>query len=84
MWLKIAIVVLFIATVASLSGGLYFLLNDIGSKSKRTLYALGVRVMLAVLLLGCIVYGLSSGQLGSTAPWDAGPVQQGQPIKNNN
>lgn len=83
MWLKIAIVVLFIATVASLSSGLYFLLNDMGSKSKRTLYALGVRVILAVLLLSCIVYGLASGQLGSTAPWDAGPTKQGQPLNTN-
>lgn len=71
MGLKIAIVVLFIAVVASLSSGLVFLLKDMDApKSKRTLYALGIRIALAATLLGLIAYGLQSGKLGSTAPWD--------------
>lgn len=70
MYLKILIVVLFIGVVASLSGGLYFLMKDVGSRRKRTLYALGIRVTLAALLVGTIVYGFVSGELGSTAPWD--------------
>lgn len=69
MWLKIIIVLLFLAVVASLSSGLVFLLKDMGSSSKRTLYALGVRIALAALLLLCIWYGYYSGILSNTAPW---------------
>ncbi|NIB39525.1 twin transmembrane helix small protein [Pseudomaricurvus alkylphenolicus] len=76
MWLKIIIVILFIAVLVSLSSALVFLLKDMGSRSKRTLYALGIRVGLAATLLACIFYGLATGQLGSSAPWDAGPRNQ--------
>lgn len=69
MWLKIIIVVLFIAVLISLSSGLVFLLRDMGSSSKRTLYALGIRVTLASLLLFAIWYGFYSGILSNTAPW---------------
>ena len=74
--LKIIIVILFFLVVASLSGGLYFLLKDAGNESRRTLYALGTRITLAALLLGCIAYGFITGQLGSQAPWDRGPTSQ--------
>ncbi len=71
MLLKVAIVILFIAVLASLSSGLVFLLKDANiDNSKRALYALGIRVTLAAMLLGLIGYGLASGKLGSTAPWD--------------
>lgn len=70
MLLKITIVILFIAVLVSLSSGLYFLLKDFGNTRRRTLYALGVRVTLATLLIGLIAYGFVSGQLHSTAPWD--------------
>jgi hypothetical protein len=71
MWLKIIIVVLFLAVLASLSSALVFLLKDFGApESKRTLYALGIRIGLAVLLLICIFYGFQTGLLSSTAPWD--------------
>ena len=70
MLLKFIIVVLFIAVLASLSSGLYFLMKDVSSSRKRTLYALGVRVTLAVLLLSTITYGFVTGKLRSTAPWD--------------
>lgn len=70
MLLKITIVVLFVAVVVSLSSGLYFLMKDVGNTRKRTLYALGIRVTLAALLLGTITYGFVSGKLTSTAPWD--------------
>jgi ABC-type thiamin/hydroxymethylpyrimidine transport system permease subunit len=69
MWLKIIIVVLFLAIIASLSSGLVFLLKDMGSSSKRTLYALGVRITLAALLVFCIWYGYYSGILSNNAPW---------------
>lgn len=72
MWLKIAIVILFIAVVASLSSGLLFLLKDMEtSESKRTLYALGIRITLAATLIVLIGYGIYTGQLVSTAPWDS-------------
>jgi hypothetical protein len=70
MLLKVIIVVLFIAVLVSLSSGLYFLMKDVGNPRKRTLYALGVRVTLAGLLVATIVYGFASGKLHSTAPWD--------------
>lgn len=71
MWLKALIVFLFLAVLASLSSGLFFLLKDMGdSHSKRTLYALGIRVSLAALLLAAIAYGFYSGELHSTAPWE--------------
>jgi len=69
MWLKVVIVVLFIAVYTSLSSALVFLLRDIGvNDSKRTLYALGIRITLAALLLLCIWYGFYRGTLTSTAP----------------
>ena len=81
MWLKLLIVFLFIAVLVSLSGALVFLLKDMGSRSKRTLYALGVRVSLGAMLLASIFYGLATGQLGSYAPWDDGPQSsQTQPL----
>ncbi len=71
MLLKAVIVILFVAVVASLTSGLVFLLKDMsGEDSKRTLYALGIRITLAVALMASIAYGLYSGQLGSRAPWD--------------
>lgn len=70
MLIKVIIVILFIAVVASLSSGLYFLMKDVGNPRKRTLYALGVRIALAVLLVATIVYGFATGKLHSTAPWD--------------
>lgn len=72
MWLKIIIVLLFVAVLFSLSSALMFLLKDMGSPSRRTLYALGIRVSLAALLLASIFYGLYSGQLHNSAPWDRG------------
>ena len=70
MLLKIIIVILFIGVVASLFGGLNFLVKDMGNSKKRLLYALGIRIGLAVILLATIVYGVSTDQLRSTAPWD--------------
>lgn len=69
--LKIVIFILLLGVIASLSTGFYFLVKDQGNQRRRLLYALGIRISLASLLLGCIVYGIASGQLGSQAPWDA-------------
>ena len=71
MLLKAIIVVLFIAVVISLFGGLRFLVKDLGGDGKkRLLYALGIRITLAALLLGTIIYGAYTGQINSQAPWD--------------
>ena len=70
MWLKAIIVLLFLAVLASLTSALIFLLRDMGApQSKRTLYALGIRISLAALLLVAIWYGFYSGILSNTAPW---------------
>ncbi|MBW0234747.1 MULTISPECIES: twin transmembrane helix small protein [Pseudomonas] len=66
--LKIAIVLMLIATVISLFSGLFFLLSDQG-RSNRLVTALTVRVTLAVLTVTLIGWGFYSGQLVSSAPW---------------
>lgn len=72
MWLKITILILFVGVLASLTSGLRFLLKDAGiPESKRTLYALGIRIVLATLMMLCVFYGFYSGILSSSAPWDA-------------
>jgi hypothetical protein len=66
--LKAIIVVLFVAILLSLGSGAAFFFKDQG-EGKRTLYALGLRVTLAVLLIICLVYGVLSGELSLNAPW---------------
>jgi len=70
MLLKAIIVLLFIAVLISLSSALVFLMKDVGNPRKRTLYALGIRVVLAAALVGTIAWGIYSGRLSSQAPWD--------------
>lgn len=70
MWLKVVIVVLFVALVISLFSGLVFLVTDKGT-SRSTWNALSVRLILAGSLIGFLFYGVYTGQLGSNAPWDA-------------
>lgn len=68
--IKVVIVLLLIGVVASLFSGLVFLFKDSDTEgSKRTLYALGVRITLATLLVATISYGVYTGQLGMNAPW---------------
>jgi succinate dehydrogenase/fumarate reductase cytochrome b subunit len=75
--LKVAIVILMLALVASLGSGFYYLMIDQGDKTKRrTLNSLGVRVTLALTLMGLIIYGVSTGQLGHRTPWDRGPAAE--------
>ncbi len=82
MWLKIVIVVLFIGLLISLGSGFFFLLKDQGS-TRRTWNSLGVRLLLATLLMGVLIYGVVSGQLGSQAPWDARKTPQVEQQSNN-
>ncbi|XOV83847.1 MAG: DUF2909 domain-containing protein [bacterium] len=70
--LKVIIVVLLIGVIISLFSGLVFLFKDTDkADSKRTLYALGVRITLAGALLLTIFYGFYTGELriGTNAPW---------------
>ncbi|MEH6542272.1 MAG: hypothetical protein V7748_19705, partial [Halopseudomonas sp.] len=48
----------------------FFWITGIIALVLRTLYALGVRIVLAVALVGTITWGIYSGQLTSQAPWD--------------
>lgn len=79
MWLKIVIMILFVALVISLFSGLFFLLKDQG-KTMRTWNSLGVRLILATLLMGFLFYGVYTGQLGSNAPWDQRYLDSGEAI----
>ncbi|HKI73431.1 MAG TPA: DUF2909 family protein [Pseudomonadales bacterium] len=72
MWLKILIVVLFIANLVALGSAFYTLLLDQGRGGKRTANLLLVRVSLAVLLLLVVGYGVWTRQLGISAPWQPG------------
>ena len=70
MFLKALIVFLLIGVLASLFTGLGFLFKDSGKAgSRRTLYALGVRIVFATALLLAIGYGLATDQLALSAPW---------------
>jgi len=69
-FLKALIVFLLIGVLASLFTGLGFLFKDTGKAgSRRTLYALGVRIAFAAALLIAIGYGLATHQLALSAPW---------------
>ncbi|MAH73465.1 MAG: hypothetical protein CBC09_05545 [Cellvibrionales bacterium TMED49] len=70
--LKVLIIILFLAVLASLFSGLNFLVKDLGDPKKRLLRALGIRIGLATTLLITIVYGAYTGQIKSQAPWDRG------------
>jgi hypothetical protein len=62
--LKVAIVVLLVATLVSLFSGLFFLVRDEG-RSSRLVTALSVRVTLTAITVALIAWGFYSGQLGS-------------------
>ncbi|MCJ8170576.1 twin transmembrane helix small protein [Atopomonas sediminilitoris] len=66
--LKAAIVLLLLATLASLFSGLVFLVKDDSSRS-RVVNALTVRVTLTALTVALITYGFFTGQLVSHVAW---------------
>ena len=77
--LKILIILLLIGVILSLSSGLVFLFKDTETPdSKRALYALGLRITFASLLLITIAYGFYSGELrmGVNAPWHAAQASE--------
>ena len=72
--LKVFIAIVMLLLVLSLVSSAYFLMIDQGDRTKRrTLHSLGVRLTLAVCLMGLIIYGVATGQLGHRNPWDGGP-----------
>ena len=66
--LKTAIVLLLLATMASLFSGLFFLVKDEGHGT-RVVNALTVRVLLTSITVGLIAWGFYSGQLVSHVTW---------------
>jgi branched-subunit amino acid transport protein AzlD len=60
--LKILIVALLLAVIASLFSGLFFLIRD-GGKTNRVINSLALRVALSVLLLLVILLSLWQGGL---------------------
>ena len=82
MLLKFIIVVLLIGVLISLFSGLVFLFKDTDrTDSKRTWYALGIRITLASALLVTVFYGFYTGQLrmGTNAPWHGHQAEQNTP-----
>ncbi len=69
MWLKIIVVILFLANLVALGSAFYTLISDQGRGGKRTARLLFLRVSLAALLLLVLAYGFYTGQLGVSAPW---------------
>ena len=62
---KSIIIILIIGILLSLASSLFFLFKDRG-EGKRTVYGLGIRVTLAILLIILVAYGLSTGELGNS------------------
>ena len=70
MFLKTAIVLLLIAMLISLSAAFFTLMRDQGRKSGRTARLLTLRVSIATLTMLLIGYGMWTGDLTPSAPWD--------------
>ncbi|MGQ7960050.1 twin transmembrane helix small protein [Pseudomonas sp. SP16.1] len=66
--LKAAIVLMLLATIASLFSGLVFLVKDEG-RGSRVVNALTVRVGLTAVTVALIAWGFHSGQLASQVTW---------------
>lgn len=77
MLLKVLIIILFLTLLLSLGSGLAYLLKDQGT-TRRTFRSLGVRLILAIALMGLVTYGVITGKLKSQAPWDARLQQSSQ------
>lgn len=71
--LRLLIFVLFMAIIASLFSGLYYLLKD-QSRSQRTVWSLTIRVGLALVLILLLILGFYTGELQLRTPF---PVSGG-------
>jgi len=68
--IKLIIAVLFIAMLASLTTSFAYLMADQGQgEQRRTYFALGIRLVIAVSLITTIIFGIYTGQLNFGAPW---------------
>ena len=65
MTLKTIIGILIAGILLSLASSLFFLFKDQG-RGKRTVYGLGIRVSLAIILIILVAYGLSTGEIGNS------------------
>jgi hypothetical protein len=61
--IKYFILFLIVAMLISLFSGAFFLIKD-GGSTKRTVYSLGVRVSIAIVLFATLIYGIITGQIG--------------------
>ncbi len=71
MLIKTLIVVTLIAILASLAGGMLFLLKDKG-QTERTAKALTVRIGLSVALFGLLMLGIFTGHIKPHGIYPAG------------
>lgn len=79
---KILILILFFGILITLSSGFRFLLKDIDApESKRTLYALGARIGLAVTLLVVVAHGLATGVIGNKPVWDRSNAELAEQVE---
>ena len=78
MWIRIAIVVILLALLLSLGSGLLFLFKDRG-RTRRTVHSLGLRLVLAGILMALVGYGLATGDLQLRAPWLEPPATENSP-----
>ncbi|MEX1196440.1 MAG: DUF2909 domain-containing protein [Pseudohongiellaceae bacterium] len=62
------VAILLVGILIALGVGFYFFFKDQG-RSRRVMYALGVRVTLAILLMITVLYGIMTGELTLQAPW---------------
>jgi len=60
LWIKVSIITMMLAILVSLGAALYFLLRD-HSRSKRTAWALTVRISLSVILFLALLLGMATG-----------------------
>lgn len=66
--LKAAIVLMLLATIASLFSGLFFLVKDEG-RGSRLVNALSIRVGLTVITVALAAWGFYSGQVVPHVTW---------------
>lgn len=59
-WIKVFIIAMLLAILTSLGAALLFLLQD-HSRSKRTAWALTVRITLSVVLFLALLIGMATG-----------------------
>jgi len=76
MLIKVLIVAVLVAILASLAGGMLFLIKDKG-KTQRTAKALTVRIGLSVALFGLLMLGIFTGHIKPHGIYPAGhPASQ--------